>query len=778
MDDREVSDDLNGVSGAEDVTLGLEEALASYGIAPPDVSGYRIIGLLGKGGMGCVFLAEDEFLDRLVAVKVISEALPREEEPVALFQREARAMAAIEHPNIVHIYAYGISDGRPYFVMQYIKGETVAQRMIRTPRASMHEVVNIGLQIVDALDAAWQQQIVHRDLKPANVLIDNDGNAHVADFGLARAVSSTLAADMNADRGKFLGTPRYVAPEQARSEEVDFRADFYSLGLMLYELFAGEAPFEGLSPLKMMARRFDEQVPSVRLKRPDLPIEVDRLVTWLTARERDLRPESHEVLRLRLRELVSARPPSVSEMPRTDAARSEPPEGFFEFASRGVQGTTGMVGLVPADHKTVRTKLIGRDQELDRLGLHTLELLNGKGSIVSIVGPAGIGKSRLLLELNREYSTRNVTFLVGRATAMGETLSFHPLIDILKSWTRITDHDSNAEAIHKLETAIETVDPTGTREVFPFIATLMGLKLFGSHAERVAGIEGHNLRQLIFKSLRNLLVAAATARPLVLAFEDLHWADQTSLELLESLYGLAMNHQILFINLFRPGFEQTTGRVASLLDESYSSYHDEIELQPLSAADCEKILIGVIGSPDLPIPFKQPIIDKSDGNPYFLEEIAQSLLDDGVVTVERGQVKGIERIDSFEIPETVHGVLQARIDRLDEDTRELIRIGSVIGRTFFYTVVADVAGNLDRLDDRLLYLEHLGMIKRIEQLGQLAYTFRHALMQDVVYASILGEQRLRLHLEIGRSIERQFSERGRRILRDARLPLLRRAGPG
>ena len=680
MDELESPIDQNGQGGTEDVTLGLEEALPFHELPAPEIPGYSTVRLLGQGGMGRVYLAKDEFLDRLVAIKVISEALPREAEPVARFQREARAMAAIEHPNIVHIYAYGIDAGRPYFVMQYIEGESLADRMGRLGQAPLDETVRFGLQIVDALEAAWLQKIVHRDLKPANVMIDTDGNAHVADFGLAMAVRSTISGGTATDRGKILGTPRYIAPEQAQGGDVDFRADLYSLGLMLYEILAGVAPFEGLTPLRMMAKRLEEPVPSVRLKRPDLPIEVDRLITWLTTRDPDLRPESHEALRDRLRELVSARPPPETEILPPDAVRSRSQETFPGTFGPLVRPPAGPGRPIPAEPRMLGTKLIGRDQELDRLGLHTLELLNGKGAIVSIVGPAGIGKSRLLSELKREYSTRNVTFLEGRARARGETLSFHPLIDILKNWARISEHDSNPEAIHKLETAIRTVDPSGADEVFPFIATLMGLKLFGTYEARVAEIEGHNLRQLIFKNLRNLIMAAAQARPLVLAFEDLHWADQTSLELLKSLYGLAMNHQILFINLFRPRYDDTAGHFASALAESYGPYYHEIVLQPLSAAACEQILGDLFGAPDLPTPIKQPIIDKSDGNPYFLEEIARSLLDEGAVRVERGQLKATERIDLLEVPETVQDLLQARIDRLDVGTREVLRVGSVIGR--------------------------------------------------------------------------------------------------
>ncbi|MFB3132059.1 MAG: protein kinase, partial [Rhodothermales bacterium] len=179
----------------------------------------------------------------------------------------------------------------------------------------------------------------------------------------------------------------------------------------------------------------------------------------------------------------------------------------------------------PSAERMIHSEMVGRDRELDRLKLHVLKVINGEGSIVSVIGEAGIGKSRLIAELRKIEDLKKVTLLKGRALSLGKNLSYHPLLDVLKKWAGITEEDTAAASTAKLERAIERIHPEGVAEVFPFIATLMGMKLTGKHAERVKGIEGEALEKLILKNMRELMVHGAQRRPTVLILEDLHWAD-------------------------------------------------------------------------------------------------------------------------------------------------------------------------------------------------------------------------------------------------------------
>ncbi len=247
--------------------------------------------------MGRVYLGEDDTLGRRVAVKVMLSGHDPNSEARARFLREARAMANVEHPNIVRIYSFGDEKDGAFIVMEYVEGEMLADCIARGPMP-VGEALRITRQVVDALEAAWEKQIVHRDIKPSNVLIDRRGHVRVADFGLAKPLHlSGNAENSLTQTGYMLGSPHYIAPEQANGQESDFRADIYSLGIMLYEMLAGEKPFKGTSPFSVVAQHLHDPLPSIVEKRPDVPSDVVRLVERMTQKNRDQRPASYAEIR-------------------------------------------------------------------------------------------------------------------------------------------------------------------------------------------------------------------------------------------------------------------------------------------------------------------------------------------------------------------------------------------------------------------------------------------------------------------------------------------------
>ncbi|MBC2715386.1 MAG: AAA family ATPase [Desulfobacteraceae bacterium] len=409
--------------------------------------------------------------------------------------------------------------------------------------------------------------------------------------------------------------------------------------------------------------------------------------------------------------------------------------------------------------RQIFSEMVGRDNDLNKLELQINKAVDGEGSIVNVIGEAGIGKSRLIAELKNRDVVSRVTFLEGRAISIGRNLSFHPIINLLKHWARIKDEDTSTLALSKLETAIRSICPEDTNEIFPFVATLMGMKLSGRHAERIKGIEGEGLEKLIFKNMRDLLIKSTELTPLVVVIEDLHWADTSSIELLESLLSLAETQRILFINVFRPNHPETGDRIIETIKEKFPDRYVEINLQPLNEQMSETLINNMLNIKGLQHAVVAQIIQRAGGNPFFIEEVVRSFIDEGAVVRTNGEFTVTEKIDTMVIPHTINDVLMARIDRLDDNTRDLVKVASVIGRSFFYRILTEVAKAVDGIDNRLSYLKEIELIRERQRMEELEYLFKHALAQEAVYDSILHQKRKDLHLQVARSIEKVFDER-------------------
>jgi class 3 adenylate cyclase/tetratricopeptide (TPR) repeat protein len=411
-----------------------------------------------------------------------------------------------------------------------------------------------------------------------------------------------------------------------------------------------------------------------------------------------------------------------------------------------------------ADRK-ISSVMVGRDSEINKLEFQVMKAINGEGSIVNVIGEAGIGKSRLISEMKNSTVMKKVTLLEGRAISMGANLGYHLIIEMFKNWAEISDDDNAATAFGKLESAIRDVCRKDSNEIFPFVATLMGMKLSGRHAERVKGIEGEALEKLILKNVRDLIIKSTEKIPLVIILEDLHWADMSSIELLESLFRLAETKRLIFINIFRPDYKETGERIVETIKERLPACYEEIRIEPLNEQMSETLIDNMLNIKGLPHGIKNKIIQRAGGNPFFIEEVVRSFIDEGAVIVKDGGFEVTEKIETMVIPHTINDVLMARIDRLEDETRNLVKVASVIGRNFFYKIIAEVAHTIEDIDNRLEYLKEIQLIKERKRMEELEYLFKHALAQEAAYESILLQKRKEIHRNVADSIEKIFKER-------------------
>jgi len=269
------------------------------------ISHYRVTGQLGAGGMGVVYRAEDIRLGRPVALKFVSQGLADDQQAVQRLRSEARAASALNHPHICIIYDIGEDNGRPFIVMELMKGQTLRERLVSVP-LKPHHVLDVGIEIADALHAAHTGGIVHRDIKPGNIFITDGGHVKILDFGLAKitplemGTATTHSPDATA-AGVTLGTTAYMSPEQVAGEPLDGRSDLFSLGVVLYESATGHHPFPGRTAASVAAAILDRAPVPALTRNPEIPLRLQETIENCLEKDRELRYQSAADLRADLK---------------------------------------------------------------------------------------------------------------------------------------------------------------------------------------------------------------------------------------------------------------------------------------------------------------------------------------------------------------------------------------------------------------------------------------------------------------------------------------------
>jgi class 3 adenylate cyclase len=392
------------------------------------------------------------------------------------------------------------------------------------------------------------------------------------------------------------------------------------------------------------------------------------------------------------------------------------------------------------------TRFIGRTRELETLHDAFSSARQGRGQVVFVVGEAGIGKSRLLYEFRQRLAGEQHLWVEGRCAGYARDTAFLPIIDAMRRSFGVDDRDDDATAIARLERGVRGLDAE-LEWTLPFLRQLLSLP---PGDERVADMDGLTRRSETHRAIQELFVRVVKERLLVFAVEDLHWLDPASEQLLGFLSDAIPASRALFLLTHRPGYRHPFGD---------RSYHVRITLQPLSPEEAGAMASALLETPELPESLARLIARKTDGNPFFVEEVTKTLLDDGVVRRVGSRVELARELDRVSVPDSIHDVLMARIDRLSDEPKRAIQVASVIGREFALRLWERIAELGERAESVVGELRALELIYQKAVHPELAFMFKHALTHDVAYESVLMQRRRVLHRLAGAAIEELYADR-------------------
>jgi len=405
--------------------------------------------------------------------------------------------------------------------------------------------------------------------------------------------------------------------------------------------------------------------------------------------------------------------------------------------------------------------LVGRQAEVGALQEALARLQAGLGGIVTLVGEAGIGKSRLVAELRKSVPASQVQWVEGQCLSYGTSIAYLLWLDALRSVLGMSVEDPPAAVRDALRQWVRNLCPQRLDDVYPYLARLMSLPLEANDEARMRNLEAERLKAQTFCAVEILVACAASIRPLVLVCEDLHWADPTSLELLERMLAVTDRAALLFICVFRPQKEHGSWRIKETAARTYGHRHTDLWLDPLSAADSQTLVNNLLSVEGVPVQLIERILAVAEGNPFYVEEVIRSLIDAGAIIHDEatGRWHATRAGADLPIPDTLQGVLIARIDRLPEETQCVLQMAAVIGRIFLYRVLAAMVEEECRLDEHLITLQREEMIRERARIPELEYIFKHELTRETAYNGLLKKDRQAFHRQVAEAMERLFPDR-------------------
>lgn len=708
---------------------------------------YKVIDKLGEGGMSLVYRAEDKETGQMVVLKFLKEGITsRRVEDVLRFQREAGAIAKLEHPGIVKVYATGEYEQNPYIVMELLKGKSLADLFKEQRRFSIEETVSIVLQISEVLNYVHGKGIIHRDLKPGNIMLlwepagqhspSTNYQVKVLDFGLAQILE---LKEIKSEE-EIVGTFGYMSPEQSGMirKPVDERSDLYSLGIIFYELLTGELPFKGRDVGTILHQQVARKPSSPRKIKPEIPEVIEGMVLKLLNKELEERYQTAKGL-------------------LADLTKYQAGEVSFIIGKEDV-----------LKKLTYRTRLIGREEELNGLEELFEQARQGKGGVCLVSGGPGMGKSRLIEEMRGYIYERGSIFISGKCFAQENKIPYQPFIEALNEYINRLERlkaGEKKETIRKMKGVLGELGQI----IVKFNPNMRDV--LGEQPELVPLEPERENKRFLMVSSRFFCNLGEEDKPCVIFLDDLQWADEGSLSLLAEIVSEIKEFPILVLGAYRDTEVTEEHSLIKLKNEARDKGYSlqEIGISLFDHVRLNRLIAELLLEDDeRTYELSRYILNKSKGNPFFSIEITRQLVDEKVLFYkeeEKHWQVDWEKINRVTISPNIVDIILRRIETLEEDQLNLLSYAAVIGGEFEIALLFRLT---DLAKERVIVLVDeaisLQLMERSLERGKILFV--HDRIKDAFYQRIDEGKKRELHLEIARTIEELHKENVEEVLFD------------
>jgi ABC-type transport system substrate-binding protein/tRNA A-37 threonylcarbamoyl transferase component Bud32 len=667
---------------------------------------YEIVRSLGEGSMGVVYLARDPMLERDVAIKLVKQHLLTDESSER-FRREALIIARFDHPSLVSVHDTGDHEGSLFFVMPFVEGESL-RSLIKKGALSTDDVLEIGIQVAEALEYSHMRGIVHRDIKPENVLITSEPQglrARVTDFGLALTTEDQRITGVDI----VVGTVAYLCPESVIGKNADARSDIYSLGAMLYECLSGRTPYVGDIRSILFGITYEDP-PHLKEVAPHVNDEINEIVMQCLRRLPSLRPQRAQDVADQLSRLR------------------------FERTGWEIPARAGR-----------KEASVGRTLEYAELVRRLEAATQGQAQLVLIGGDAGVGKSFLVDQLNTLARARRIPVYRGRFHERDRAFPFQGFSEVCQDFFRSAD-----------ATGIDFSDLAGELSgLFPSLAEPN--RFLVPRSEQPIELETAADRAALHDLLARTLIRFSEAGPAIIVLEDLHHGAEATTALQPILSRLDRS-PILIIGTYR-NTEITKDHPVSKLIRNLTNEKNFclIELKPLGLQDHRRLVESLMLNSEPDEEFLEKLYEATEGNPYFTKEVIRSLAESGVlIPFENGRlvVSGDLEMTFDSLPATVQQTIEARMRKLKEPLQDVLSAASVLGKTFDAADLIFLLEKDDKVEDAIDALIADGFLEEDRETYRSdRLRFSSAMVRDASYARLSRRRRKAYHKKYAEELE-------------------------